>query len=294
MDHVLNCPVCNASSFNEFITCKDYTVSQKVFSIVECKDCRFKFTNPRPENENIGNYYKSSDYISHSDTKKGIVSKLYHLVRNYTLQNKLKIINKHVSRGTILDYGCGTGSFLSVCKKNGWNVFGFEPDRDAAKIASQRDVLVFDNSNELRNQNLTTGFDVITLWHVLEHVTELNDTLSFLKNNLKKDGILIVALPNYKSYDAQMYKEYWAAYDVPRHLYHFDQISINNLLTKHGFLLKETKPMRFDSFYVSLLSEKYRNNKNIFFRAFRNGLLSNIKARKSNNYSSLIYIFKHK
>ena len=294
MHHVFNCPVCNAINFNKFITCKDFTVSQEVFTIVECKDCRFKYTNPRPEPENIGNYYKSTDYISHSDTKKGIVSKLYHIVRNYTLKNKLKLINKHVSRGTILDYGCGTGSFLSVCKNNGWNAFGFEPDNDAAKIANQKGVIVFNKLNELKNQNLTTGYDVITLWHVLEHVTELNETVSFLKENLKKDGALIIALPNYKSYDAEIYKEFWAAYDVPRHLYHFDQLSINDLMSKRGFFLEEIKPMPFDSFYVSLLSEKYRNSKNNYFRAFFNGFLSNIKAKKSNNYSSLIYIFKHK
>lgn len=294
MHQIFNCPVCNSSSFNEFIKCKDFMLSQKMFSIVECKDCRFKFTNPRPENEKIGDYYKSNEYISHSDTKKGVVSKLYHLVRNYTLKNKLKLISKYVSRGTILDYGCGTGAFLSICKKYGWNVFGFEPDKDAAKIASQKDVFVFDNSNDLVNQNETTGYDIITLWHVLEHVTELNDTIRFLKYNLKKDGALIVALPNYKSYDAGVYKEYWAAYDVPRHLYHFDKNSITNIMTKHGFFLEETRPMPFDSFYVSLLSEKYSNNKNNFFRAFINGFLSNIKANKSNNYSSLIYIFKHK
>jgi SAM-dependent methyltransferase len=294
MHHVFNCPVCNATNFNKFITCKDFTVSQEVFTIVECKDCRYKFTNPRPEPKNIGNYYKSTDYISHSDTKKGIVSKLYHIVRNYTLKNKLKLINKHVSRGTILDYGCGTGSFLSVCKNNGWNAFGFEPDNDAVKIANQKGVIVFNKLNELKNQNLTTGYDVITLWHVLEHVTELNETVSFLKENLKKDGALIIALPNYKSYDAEIYKEFWAAYDVPRHLYHFDQLSINDLMSKRGFFLEEIKPMPFDSFYVSLLSEKYRNNKNNYFRAFFNGFLSNIKAKKTNNYSSLIYIFKHK
>lgn len=294
MHHVFNCPVCNATSFNKFITCKDFMVSHKAFTIVECKDCRFKFTNPRPELENIGNYYKSTDYISHSDTKKGIVSKLYHIVRNYTLKNKLKLINKHVSRGTILDYGCGTGSFLTVCKNNGWNAIGFEPDKDAAKIANQKGVIVFNKLNELKNHYLTTGYDVITLWHVLEHVTELNETLSFLKENLKKDGALIIALPNYKSYDAEIYKEFWAAYDVPRHLYHFDQLSINNLMSKLGFFLEEIKPMPFDSFYVSLLSEKYRDNKNHYFRAFINGFLSNIKAKQSNNYSSLIYTFKHK
>ncbi len=292
MKTITNCPVCKSDSFSPFLTCKDYTVSQQNFGIVSCTKCNFKFTNPRPEDEKLGEYYKSEDYISHSNTSKGIISKLYKSVRNYTLNKKLKLISSFVSRGTILDYGCGTGMFLKVCQDNGWKSYGMEPDEGARKIAADLGLNTFSDKERIQTYIGTQTFDIITLWHVLEHVTDLDETLTFFKGKLNQNGALVIAVPNYTSYDAKHYKEYWAAYDVPRHLYHFEIETIQKLLSPYGFKLVETKPMKFDSFYVSMLSEKYKSGSIKYFSAFLTGLKSNLKAKEVKDYSSVIYIFK--
>ncbi|MBP6755467.1 MAG: class I SAM-dependent methyltransferase [Bacteroidia bacterium] len=288
------CIVCGSSQFEPFLVCKDYTVSQENFNIVSCKSCGFKFTNPRPENSVIGDYYKAEEYVSHSNTTKGVVNKLYHSVRNYTLKQKLKLISSYVSRGTMLDYGCGTGMFLNVCKNDGWETYGMEPDDNARKMSIEKGLDVFSDKDKVSDRIADKKFNAITLWHVLEHVTDMEATLSFFKSKLNDEGVLIIAVPNHVSYDAQYYKEFWAAYDVPRHLHHFDINSMTSLVEKAGFKFKESKPMKFDSFYVSMLSEKYKTGSVNLVKAFLVGLTSNFKAKDTHSYSSTIYIFKHK
>jgi 2-polyprenyl-3-methyl-5-hydroxy-6-metoxy-1,4-benzoquinol methylase len=292
MLEINNCPVCGNSEFAHFLTCKDYTVSGEKFNIVSCEDCNFKFTNPRPEDSKLGAYYKSEDYISHSDTRKGFLAKLYHAVRNYTLKGKLKLISKYVSRGTILDYGCGTGTFLKVCKDNGWEVFGMEPDEGARAIGIKQGLVADGDKQSLQPKIRNRQLDIITLWHVLEHVTDLELTLTFFNLKLKENGRLIIAVPNYTSYDARHYGAFWAAYDVPRHLYHFEVQTISTLLSKFGFSLEECIPMKFDSYYVSMLSEKYKTGSINYFKAFISGFKSNAMAKSPKEYSSVIYVFK--
>jgi 2-polyprenyl-3-methyl-5-hydroxy-6-metoxy-1,4-benzoquinol methylase len=263
-----------------------------MFTIVNCLSCGFKFTNPRPEDSIIGKYYKSESYISHSNTRKGLISTLYHLVRNYTLKKKLKLVSKHVSRGTIIDFGCGTGMFLKTCLDAGWKTYGMEPDGGARKIASENQVETFSGIKDLGTGLGNQKVDAITLWHVLEHVNNLEEALGFFHSSLNPNGVLVIAVPNYLSYDASYYKEFWAAYDVPRHLYHFDISTITLLLKNNGFKLIETQPMKFDSVYVSMLSEKYKAGRIRYFNAFLTGLRSNLKAKTSKDYSSVIYVFK--
>lgn len=288
------CPVCKNQNFSPFITCKDYTVSQEEFDIVSCDSCGFKFTNPIPNISELGNYYKSEDYISHSNTKKGLIYQLYHLVRSYTLRNKLRLISRHIPNGVILDYGCGTGMFLKECDNQGWKTYGMEPDQGARAIANGFALKVKENKEELISSFPELKYNAITLWHVLEHVTDLDETLKFFKERLATAGVLIIAVPNYTSRDAEHYQRFWAAYDVPRHLYHFEEKTISKLLNNHGFELAETKPMKFDSFYVSMLSEKYKTGKINYLSAFLNGLKSNLMAKTASNYSSVIYVFKAK
>jgi 2-polyprenyl-3-methyl-5-hydroxy-6-metoxy-1,4-benzoquinol methylase len=294
MKQIDKCPVCNSTSFKQSLICKDYTVSQEKFTIVACDSCGFQFTNPRPDDSVLGKYYKSDDYISHSDTKKGLISQLYHIVRNYTLNKKLALLNKYVSRGTILDYGCGTGMFLKACSNDGWKCFGIEPDSDAIKLAKDKGLNVTHDKLSFIKDNDNSKFDAIALWHVLEHVTDLDATLTFFTEKLNSNGVLVIAVPNHKSFDAQLYKEFWAAYDVPRHLYHFHKDTVEQLLSRFGFKLEATRPMKFDSFYVSMLSEKYKTGSINYFSAFINGLKSNLHAKSSADYSSVIYIFKKK
>lgn len=292
MEKISNCPVCQHHSLSHYLSVKDYTVSQETFEIVNCKQCNFKFTNPRPALNVIGDYYKADSYISHTNTSKGLIAKLYHSVRKYTLKGKLELVNRlSPKKGKLLDVGCGTGMFLNICRENGWNVAGIEPDSGARSIAESI------NQTKIQEEVLSSfaneQFDVISMWHVLEHVHLLNETVEWLFNRLKDDGSLIIAVPNYESEDAKIYGEHWAAYDVPRHLYHFSQSTIKLLFEKKGFQLVETLPMKFDSFYVSMLSTKYQAGKINYLKALLDGLKSNLKASSNqHNYSSLIYIFK--
>ena len=288
-----NCPICDSTEFDHIITSNDYTVSQNPFNIVGCMQCSFRFTNPRPTNDNLPEFYKSINYISHSNTKKGFVSQVYHLVRKYTLNQKLKLLKANVAVGNLLDYGCGTGTFLKQANAKGWNSYGTEPDEGARELSNSNKKLAFVNKQELNAFDPLITFNAITLWHVLEHVTDLQETLEFFKQKLNPNGVLIIAVPNYNSYDAKHYKAHWAAYDLPRHLYHFEAKTISQLLAKYGFALNETYPMKFDSFYVSMLSEKYLSGRINYLKAFLVGLLSNLKAKKANDYSSVIYVFKH-
>ncbi|MCL7752563.1 class I SAM-dependent methyltransferase [Polaribacter sp. Z022] len=270
-----------------FLNCIDFTVSKETYEVMLNPDYEMLVTSPIPVD--LENYYKSEDYISHTDSKKSLFDKVYQSVKNYTLKRKLSLINSFkTSSKSILDIGAGTGDFLKVCKNNGWTTEGTEPSIDAVNIAAQKGVFLKQSLDEIENKK----YDVITLWHVLEHVEMFSDYVTKLKNLLKEDGKLIIAVPNFKSYDANFYKEYWAAFDVPRHLWHFSQTSIHKIFSEEDMIVEKTIPMKFDSYYVSLLSEKYKSGKMKPFNAFYRGFISNLKARKTSEYSSLIYVIK--
>ncbi|MCH3881352.1 class I SAM-dependent methyltransferase [Tenacibaculum sp. K20-16] len=272
-----------------YLTTKDYSVSKEVFELEKNEEFDMLVTIPVPKN--LSSYYESENYISHTDGKKGVFEKVYQLVKNYTLKRKLKLINSFNSEEkTILDIGAGTGDFLATCKNDNWQVLGIEPNKKAREIAASKNITLQENISIVENKK----FDVITLWHVLEHVENLEEYIQQLKALLKENGTLIIAVPNYKSYDANHYKKYWAAFDVPRHLWHFSQTSISKLFSKENITIVKTLPMKFDSYYVSLLSERYKNGKMNPFKAFWIGFTSNRKAKKTNEYSSLIYVLKNK
>lgn len=284
-----SCPICGSVSHAPFLTCKDYTVSQEEFQIVQCKDCGFKFTNPIPELSKLGDYYKSSDYVSHSSSKKGLVNFLYNQVRKITLKQKIRLISAWSKGKKIMDFGCGTGHYLAAAKASGFEVLGIEPDPQARTFAIEKNGVPALSRDEFIQ--LQDKFDLISLWHVLEHLPELNQDIERLKALLKPDGTLLIAVPNPESCDASFYKERWAGYDVPRHLYHFSPTIIERLFKQHGFTLKQTLPMKFDAYYVAMLSEK--NQGKSVWKGFLNGYRSNKTARKNaGKWSSQIYIFK--
>ncbi|MNS16801.1 bifunctional 3-demethylubiquinone-9 3-methyltransferase/ 2-octaprenyl-6-hydroxy phenol methylase [compost metagenome] len=247
-------------------------------------------TSPQPSLDTLGKYYESVDYISHTDSKRSLFEKAYHFVKNIALKNKLNLINSlQPDKGRILDIGAGTGDFLSVAKDDGWQTVGVEPSDKAKAIAKNKGVSFVEQTAELESHS----FDVITMWHVLEHVPNLDNQIKELKRLLKTNGTLIVAVPNFKSFDAKYYGKFWAAYDVPIHFWHFSKKAIKMLFEKEGMQLVKILPMKFDSFYVALLSEKYKTGKMNFVKAFFIGLQSNWKAGKNLEYSSHIYILKN-
>ncbi len=279
------------SNKKHFLTVKDYSVSQETFDLYYDETLDMLITHPQPGLENLGKYYESEDYISHTDNKRSLFEKLYHFIKSIALKNKLNLINSlQPNKGKILDIGAGTGEFLSVAKNDGWQTIGVEPSERAKSIAKNKGVSFVEETSELENHS----FDVISMWHVLEHVPDLDKQIKELKRLLKPTGTLIIAVPNFKSFDAEHYGEFWAAFDVPIHFWHFSKTAIKLLFEKEEMKLEKVLPMKFDSFYVSLLSEKYKSGKMNFVKAFFVGLQSNWNAKGNFEYSSHIYILKNK
>ena len=292
MIEVIKCPVCNSSKFKKFFLCKDFSSSQEHFKIVSCETCGFKITNPRPKDEELSKYYVSENYISHTNTKKGLTSKFYQLARKIAVKQKTRLLINFSSKKMHLDIGCGTGEFLNSCKKKNFNVIGVEPSELARKQAIKNYGLEVLSDTSLKQFKDNT-FDSVSMWHVLEHVSNINETIFQIHRILKNNGHVFIAVPNHESFDANFYKQYWAAWDVPIHLWHFTTKAIKKIFEKSNLKLIKTKGMFFDSFYVSLLSEEYKSGKKNYIKALVIGLISNIIGFISKNgYSSHIYIFK--
>lgn len=293
--HYTTCPVCDSTHIQQVFSVKDFSVSEEIFNIMECATCSLRFTQDAPSKNSMNAYYESEDYISHSDTSKGPVNKLYKKVRQITLKQKASLVQKSCDRqqGNLLEIGSGTGAFAAEMKKRGWAVTGLEPDekaRENAMTFHQIELQPVENFYTLK----PATFDAITLWHVLEHVHDLHIYMQKFRELLAPGGVLIIAVPNYTSKDANIYKEFWAAYDVPRHLYHFSPMSLKKLTEKHGMNIREYKPMWFDSFYISLLSTKYKNGKINWVKAAINGMASNLNAlTQPRNCSSVTYIIQN-
>jgi SAM-dependent methyltransferase len=288
------CPVCNSEKTRFVLKVKDHSVSGEFFDVFECSRCSLRFTMNPPAGEKIGTYYESEDYISHSNTRKGLINSLYHSVRNRTMANKFHLLKRAtgLTTGQHLDIGAGTGAFVQYMNGKNWKSIGVEPDERARDMALAYHATKLLPAGDFESF-LPESFDAISMWHVLEHVHALYPYLQQIKNILKPDGLVFIAVPNYTSYDAKKYGADWAAYDVPRHLYHFSPGSMKWLLKPAGFQLKEIVPMWYDSYYISLMSEKYRHGNTSLLKGFMTGAISNMKAlRDKEKCSSLIYTAK--
>ncbi len=290
------CPVCEESQFSALTSCVDNTVSHETFKIIKCINCDFTLTYPRPEDSKLGDYYLSDNYISHSNNATTLLDRVYLLARRFTLQWKVNLMLKYYrsqNKINILDYGCGTGEFLKSCKDAGFTISGVEPSVNARTKSSE--------TNEIKIQESIDGlekqkFNIITMWHVLEHIPNFEEVIHKLKSKLTDDGLLFIAVPNHKSFDGKYYKNDWAGFDVPRHLWHFSSDTMKKFLAKTNLNLIDICGMKLDSYYVCLLSEKYKSKNTTtltgYINAIINGIRSNWKARKNGEYSSLIYIIK--
>ncbi len=286
-EKVERCPICLQAAFKPLLKTKDFFFSLEEFQLVQCFHCSLVITNPRPTKSTIGKYYQSENYISHSDTSSGIQDKIYQTVRKYTIQKKIQQIETYQKSGNILDIGCGTGELLRHMDSEKWKRIGVEPS-EHARIKIDPSITTYPSI-----QSVNEKFQVISLWHVMEHLHDPEETMLFINEHLADDGTLFIAVPNLESADAKHYGDYWAAYDTPRHLCHFSKRTMKALLAKYGFQVETIKPMPFDAYYVSLLSEKYAHPESHFsiraIKAFYRGLISNLRAGKD-NYSSLLYI----
>jgi 2-polyprenyl-3-methyl-5-hydroxy-6-metoxy-1,4-benzoquinol methylase len=295
-ERLVKCPLCKSGNVLNHLEVKDHAVSKKTFILCRCESCQLLFTNPRPEEEEIGPYYDFPEYYSHEDKIQNVTQWLYQKIRNYSLKKKVALIESLISRGSLIDYGCGTGQFIQQAALNGWHVRGIEPNEKAREQASKKTPgLVQASLEELEGTN---SADVITLFHVLEHIHTLRETVKILLTHLKSGGYFVVAVPNHASADAEYYGPDWAGWDVPRHLYHFNATAMDAFQQEFDIEKVNILPMVFDSYYVSLLSEKYRRPSAFllmtYVRACYQGFLSNKKASKPGQYSSNIFIYKKK
>lgn len=289
------CPFCKSDNTKLYLKLKDYFLSQEDFEIFECENCNLLFTTPRPDASVIGRYYKSDDYLSHNEHKKGIVPWIYNQVKKVNIRRKFRITaqnrtskNGDRTKPHILDFGCGVGDFLHYAQKKGCEITGCDLSEDARKYASEKLSKTIVSPEEIFSLPHST-FDVITMWHVLEHIDDLRFQTEQLYRLLKENGRFVVAVPNYMSYDAQHYKDKWAAYDVPRHLNHFHKESLQNIFAGY-FELDNIYPLKWDAYYISMMSEKYIGKGNSFVKGLITGWKSNRRAKKSGDYSSLVYV----
>jgi len=294
LEFIKECPVCSGNRFSVFLEGKDFFLTKEHFTIQICDKCGFKFTNPRPDNKSILKYYESDKYVSHDAKKADFTTTIYRIARYYAIRKKHSIIKSCSPGKRLLDIGCGTAELLNYCRKKGMEVKGVEPNEKAREFARKNHSLcVLGSLDEVKKT--TEKFDCISLWHVFEHLPSLDQTLNDVASILENGGVVIIAVPNSESWDARHYQKFWAAYDLPRHLYHFSEITLKRLVENHGFFITETKPQKLDAFYISLLSEEYKTGKRSFFKAVINGMRSNFLAgRRSCGYSSTIFVIKRK
>jgi SAM-dependent methyltransferase len=294
LEKLENCLVCGHNKFKTLFSCKDFVATGEDFQLQYCESCTFLFTNPRPSISEIGKYYQSDQYISHAGEKKGLIYKVYDIVRDFSIKQKLDLIKKYHKTGKLMDLGCGLGYFLNGVKLDKtFDGLGVDISDDAVEYVKNTFGINVENESELDNLDKHT-FDIITQWHVLEHVHYLNERMQQLHHLLKQDGTMFIAVPNSKSKDAEIYKEYWDGYDVPRHLYHFNQKSFSLLIEKHGFEIVEIKPMWFDAPYICMRSEVHLKNRFPFINGAINGIKSTAAALSAGEHSTLLFVVKKK
>jgi SAM-dependent methyltransferase len=294
MVHHKICPLCSGPEIPHFLSCTDNFVTKEVFNICRCKKCGFTFTQDYPDEPDAGRYYESDEYISHSDSKKGITDKVYQLVRKFMLNRKKNIIEKitGISSGNILDIGSGTGHFLNTMKLAGWNISGVEINAKARDYAASVFNIETISPEDIKSLN-DNSFDCITLWHVLEHFHEPDKFMGVISRLLKPEGVAFIALPNSNSFDSKHYAKNWAAFDVPRHLWHFNPATFLLFAIKNRFSITGKRYLPFDVFYISILSEKYGGSKFPLLSGTLNGMRFSFRSLfNKSGKSSVIYILR--
>ena len=291
MQEINTCPLCGSNHTSHTVPVKDHMVSQEVFHVLTCAGCGFQRTSPRPQE--IGSYYESDDYLSHNTNKRSLFDRVYHAIRNRAASQKLQFLQKNLAKNVkiphLLDIGCGIGVFLGEAKKRKWTISGVELSDSARKQAETRlNQPIFKHFEELPGD---TKFDGISLWHVLEHLPNPIETLQRIHDHAEPGAVLVLGLPNPESHDAQHYGADWAAWDVPIHFWHFRKSDVEALANQTGWKLESVHPMKWDAYYVSLLSESFIHGNKRWIAATWRGWVSNLKGGKT-NASSLKYVLR--
>ena len=268
-------------------TTKDYLGSNEKFEIVWSKYKGIAKTYPKPLKNNLKEYYNSENYISHNPKAIGLISLIYLAIRSLMNRNKLKMIKPFLSKNDkVLDFGSGSGSFLYKLNFK-YESFGVEPNDFARSTSLAKGLRVVSAMKEYK-----VKFNMIFLWHSLEHVYDINKTINEFSQKINSKGILVIALPNIRSFDAKKYKSFWAGYDVPRHLWHFTEEGIIDFLERKKFKFIKKRPLFWDAIYISYLSEKYRKSKFSLIKGVFWGIISNLTAIKTGEFSSKVYFFR--
>ncbi|MGJ8683020.1 MAG: class I SAM-dependent methyltransferase [Nonlabens sp.] len=275
----------NAPTYTHFLTVQDYFLTQEKFELYKNEQTEVLKTTPQPEN--LESYYESENYLSHDDSQDSFFARCYQYAKGWNLKSKKSLIGKYAVDGKILDIGAGVGDVVGALKKSGYDAVGYEPSKKARIFAARKGIELLDQTDSIQPNSIK----VISMYHVLEHVPDYDKQIADIKNWLQEDGVLILALPNYNSFDAKWFKQHWAGYDVPRHLFHFNKRAVRNVF-QGDFEIVSTKPMWFDSFYVSILSARYQKKKLAFVYGIIIGLISNIAALFSKEPSSIVYVLK--
>jgi len=294
MVHHDHCPLCLSEMITVHFSCIDHFISKESFVIARCCTCGFMFTQDYPDENEIYKYYESALYISHSDTHEGIINKIYHLIRKVMLLRKRRMINRitGLKTGKLLDVGSGTGHFAYVMKKSGWAVKGIEISDKTRNLSASTFNLEIIGPEQIPELD-ANSFDCVTMWHVLEHFHNPYRYVADIITLLKPGGVCLIALPNSGSYDAKYYRQAWAAFDVPRHLWHFDPVTFNNFARKSGLKAEGQLVLPFDVFYISLLSEKYKGSRWPFISGITRAIwFSFLSVFDGNRSSSVIYVVR--
>jgi len=290
-----SCLICHSPQYDPYLVVPNRFHPEEAFSLVQCSQCGFIFLNPRPDEKEMTNYYEEEDYQPHQQDPKNVSEYIYQKVRYWNSRYKRRMIESLTTRRTILDYGCGTGEFLLEMQQGGWRTYGYEPAEKARHIAIQYGLTLLESLDQL-----SSPVDVITLWHVLEHIHEPISLLKHLKKILTAEGLLVIAVPNPLSIDSRLFRKNWVAYDAPRHLYHFRPSDLESLLQPLGFRIVAYRGLYFDPWYNALLSAQLESRhksltKKVFImvKGFLAAILAfgqGILFKKKN--SSVIYVIK--
>jgi 2-polyprenyl-3-methyl-5-hydroxy-6-metoxy-1,4-benzoquinol methylase len=293
--NISTCPVCGSPEFefSHYLNVPDWLVSKENFELKKCGNCSFIFTANAPLLENAGPYYESEEYVEHTDTNKGLIYGVYHQARKLMLKFKLSNIRSYSKSTKLLDIGSGSGYFINYMKQNGYNVSGVEISDKAVALCKDKFDISVNSPTEFLAEKLPKDFDIITMWHVFEHVYSFNEYFDILHKSLKENGHVFVALPNPNCFEAKHYKNYWNGFDTPRHLWHFTPKTFKQFAEGHGFEMISMKRLPLDPFFNAMVSSSYKSGLKFLPYTFTIGLISFINGLiNRDKASSLIYILK--